>query len=133
MGVPIFNANSVPLNQNSGTMPDVSGALQNWFQPMQFTQVAKVVNSVFQLSETPTTYAFMGVWQPAQPSNLEIKLQGQRKWKWFTVHASPGIPLSPDDVVNYLGVQYRVMSMNDYTLNGYIEYRLINDYTGSGP
>ena len=130
---PIYNASNRPLPNNSGTLPEVDETLANWFQSMTFEQVGKIVNNVFQVVETPTTFSFLGVWQPSQPSELEMRAQGQRKWQWFSVHSWPGVPLEPDDVINYLGVQYRVMSMNDYTLYGFIEYRLINDYSGAGP
>lgn len=132
MGIPIQNAKDKLLTQNTGTMPNVSGAIQNWFQPMTFVVVEKAVEG-FQNVETPTNIDFLGVWQPMTAQQLSMKPEGQRKWKWFTVHTQPGVPLDPDDVVTYLGTQYRVMQKLDYTLDGYIEYHLIDDYEGSGP
>lgn len=128
----IQNGKDTPLNQNSGTMPDVSGALLNWFQPMVFTTIVKTVVN-FQVVETPTNYNFKGVWQPASAQMLMMKPEGQRAWKWFTVHSDISLQLKPDEVISYLGVQYRVKDVSDYRLDGYMQYGLVEDYEGSGP
>ena len=128
----IGNAANRPLNTNSGTLPDVSGAMLDYFQPMTFELLVKTVQG-YQLAEDPTIFQFQGVWQPFSEQQLSVKPEGQRKWKWFWLHAQPSLDLAPDDVVLYQGVQYRVMARKDYNLYGYIEYHLVDDYTGSGP
>lgn len=128
----ISNAKDTPLNANSGTVPNVSGAILNWFQPMTFTTTVQTIVG-FQVVDTPTDISFFGVWQPFTAQQLAIKPQGERDWLWFTVHAQPGLILTPDQLITYLGVQYRVKEKLDYQLYGYIEYHLIDDYTGSGP
>lgn len=128
----IKNASSIPLNQNSGTLPDVSGAMLDWFQPMIFSLVSKSVTN-FQNVETTTEVSFLGVIQPLGPRQLMIKPEGQRAWKWFQVHAEPALILSTDQIIEYEGVQYRVMAETDYRDYGYVEYHLVQDYTGSEP
>lgn len=129
---PILNAKNILLNQNSGTLPDVSGGMFDYFQPMTFTTIVKsIVN--FNVVETPTSVSFLGVWQPFSPKQLEMKPEGQRSWSWFSCHAQLTLILVPDEVITYLGVQYRVMAQQDYRLYGYLEYHLVQDYTGSGP
>ena len=60
MSIPIINAKDIPLNQGTGTVPNVSGAMRNWFQTMTFEQVTKsVVN--FKVVETKVSIDFMGV------------------------------------------------------------------------
>lgn len=132
MSIPILNANTIPLNQNSGTVPDVSDAMLDWFQPLTFTSIVKTVVN-FQVVETPTNVSFLGVWQPFTARQLLLKPEGQRAWSWFTCHAQPELVLKADEVVTYLGVQYRVKEQTDYRLYGYVEYHLIQDYTGAGP
>lgn len=129
---PIYSAKNVPLNQNSGTMPDVSDALLDWFQPMTFLTITKTVVN-FEVKEVSTATNFLGVWQPMTAQKLLLKPEGQRAWLWFTVHAQPGLELIPDEVITYLGTQYRVMQKWDWILDGYVEYHLVNNYTGSGP
>lgn len=128
----IKNASSIPLNQNSGTLPDVSGALLNWFQKMVFTRVTKKqVN--YATVEEAENINFEGVWQVMSAQSLSMKPTGQRDWKWFTVHAQPSLILIPDEVITYQGTQYRVKDKIDYKEYGYVEYGLVQDYIGSGP
>lgn len=129
----IANAANIPLNQGpNGTVPDVSGGLKDYFQPMTFTLVGKQVVD-FQALETPTNVTFQGVIQPFSERQLLLKPEGQRSWTWYTLHADPVLTLQTDDVVLYLGVQTRVMSRKDFTIYGYVEYTLVQDWTGSGP
>lgn len=130
--MPIFNAKDRPLNLNSGTLPDVSGAMLDWFLPMVFARVTKtIVNS--HLVETSVDLNFRGVWQPLSAQDLRMKPEGQRDWKWFQVHATPDLILVPDEVITFNGTQYRVKAMYDYKEYGYLNYHLAQDYTGSGP
>lgn len=126
------NAKNIPLNAQAGSVPDVSGAMLDWFQPMTFGVVVKTVEG-FQSYETMTNVNFQGVWQPLTERQLLLKPEGQRAWSWFWLHAEPSLVLDTDQVVTYLGKQYRVMSNKDYRLYGYIEYHLVEDWTGSGP
>ncbi len=123
----IKNGKNTLLNQSSGTVPDVSGALLNWFQKMTFTIISKsIVN--FKNVEVSTESSFRGVIQPFTPQQLKILQEGQRAWKWHKIHADPSLSLKPDDKVVYLSQTYRVMSKTDYTIYGYIEYDVIEDY-----
>lgn len=128
----IGNAANRPLNVVNGTVPDVSGAMTDWFQPMTFTYVGKVTTA-FQLVEHPQSIIFQGVIQPFTKRQLVLKPEGQRAWSWLTLHAEPQLTLQVDDVVVYLGKQTRVMARTDYGLYGYVEYELIQDWLGSGP
>lgn len=128
----IANGKNRPINTQAGTVPDVSGAMTDWFQPMIFTTIVKEVEG-FQSVETPTEIPFQGVIQPFTERQLLLKPEGQRAWTWHLLHADPSLKLEVDDVVDYLGVQTRVMSRKDYTLYGYVEYHLVQDWEGSGP
>ncbi len=128
----IANGANRPLNTQAGTVPDVSGALKDWFQPMVFETVVKTTVG-FQVVEAGTEINFMGVLQPMSPRQLALKPEGQRAWTWLTLHADPVLTLKVDEVVTYLGRQTRVMSRKNYELYGFIEYTLAQDWTGSGP
>lgn len=128
----IPNAKNTPLNQNSGTVPNVGGAMLDWFQPMVFGVVTKTVIDN-QVVEDMESINFLGVWQPFSQRDLSILPEGQRAWSWYWLHADPSLSLEVDMIVNYLGKQYRVKALKNYTLYGYMEYQLIEDYTGSGP
>lgn len=129
---PILNGKDTPINIRTGSIPDVSGAMTDYFQPMTFTQVAKSIQG-FEAVETPTVVNCQGVIQPLSGRRLELKPEGQRAWTWLLLHADPSLVLEVDEVVTYNGVQTRVMSQKDYRLYGYVEYELVQDWTGSGP
>lgn len=128
----ISNACNRPLNVQTGTIPDVGGALLDWFQPMTFELVTKT-EAGFQVVETGETVNFRGVMQPLTERRLLLKPEGQRAWTWLLLHADPVLTLKVDDVVLYLGVQTRVMAKKDYAIYGYVEYHLCQDWQGSGP
>ncbi len=132
MASTIANGKNKPLNVQTGTVPDVSGALKDWFQPMTFELVTKTTEA-FQVVEAGEPITFMGVIQPLRSRDLMLKPEGQRAWTWLMLHADPVLSLQVDEVVLYLGVQTRVMARKDFSTYGYNEYQLVQDYTGSGP
>jgi hypothetical protein len=130
---PIFNASSVTLDENPGTLPDMSGALLQLFQQLEFGLVTKTVVN-FNVVETTTPLQFFGLWQPVSPyRTLEMNKDGQRKWTYFKLLALPTLELTVDSIILRENIQYRVMLKTDYTQYGYVEYMLVNDYEGSGP
>lgn len=124
----ISNASSTLLTQNPGTLPNVYDAMTDYFQPMTFEVVTKTVLN-FQLIETQVSTSFQGVFQPFSENQLQMLPRGQRDWDWQWLHADPSLTLRTDDVVLYLETQYRVAARKDYSKYGYVEYRLVNDYT----
>jgi hypothetical protein len=126
------NAANRPLFDRSGSTPDVSGAMTEYFQPLVFEKLVKTVQG-FQALETQTPINTQGILQPFTARQLFLKAEGQRAWTWFTLHALPTLVLEVDDVVMYKGVQTRVMSRKDYSLYGFVEYELVQDWTGAGP
>lgn len=132
MSGPLGNAASRPLFSKSGTTPDVSGALQDYYQAMVFNLVTKTVQG-FQVLESAEPINFQGNIQPLTERQLLLKPEGQRAWSWFQLHAQPQLLLQVDDVVMWAGKPTRVMSRKDYFLYGYVEYSLVQDWTGAGP
>jgi hypothetical protein len=136
-GYTIANGANVPLNVQQGTTPNMGVALLDYFQLMTFTQIVKTVVA-FQLIETPTNITFWGIIQPLQGRQLQMKPEGQRSWNWTSVYAQAGpvgsvLSLLPDEIIIYLGRQYRVMTARSYAIYGYVYYELVEDYSGSGP
>jgi|SRR5665213_343020 len=128
----INNAANTPLNQKMGSTPDVSGALQGYYQTMTFEVITKTVVAG-EAMETTTPVTFRGVIQPFQSRQLFLKPEGQRAWTWFTLHSDPVLSLNVDDVMIWNGKQTRVMQRKNYTLEGFVEYELVQDWTGSDP
>lgn len=128
----IFNGSSIPLNVQLSGLPNVGGALIGLFQPMIFGRVTKSTIG-YQVDETAENTSFRGVMQPLTDRALLLKPEGQRAWSWYMLHAEPHLKLDVDEVVTYNGRQLRVMALKDYAEYGYVEYHLVQDWTGSGP
>jgi hypothetical protein len=92
----IPNAANRPLFDKSGSVPDVSGALTDYFQTMIFTRLTKTVTG-FQAVETADPIVFQGVIQPFTERQLFLKPEGQRAWSWFWLHADPVLTLNVDE------------------------------------
>lgn len=128
----IANGCNKPLFDKSGDVPDVSGALQSYYQSITFEPVTKTVTG-FQVVEQGAPINFRGTIQPLSERALQLKPEGQRAWTWFLMHSDPVLTLQVDDVVMWRGTPTRVMSRKDYGLYGFVEYSLVQDWTGAGP
>lgn len=128
----IANGADTPIDIRTGTIPDVSGAMRDWYQPLTFFQVTKSVVD-FQVVEDKLATNFWGVVQPLTDRRLVLKPEGQRAWTWIWVHADPVLAFEVDDIVEYLGTRYRVTSRRDYSIYGYMDYELVQDWGGAVP
>lgn len=133
----IGNASNIPLNIQTGSIPNMGGALLDWFQNLTFGLVTKTTTG-YQVEEIVTDVSFWGLVQPLTGRALELKPEGQRMWNWICVYAQSSphgavIDLKIDDVVIFLGTQYRVMADRQFSLYSYIYYELVEDYSASGP
>jgi hypothetical protein len=123
----ISNGSSKNIYQTTPSLPNVSEALQGWFQYVNFSKVVKrVVN--YDLFEEEIPINFYGVVEPQSAQRIEMKPEGQRKWLYQTVWALPSLILTIDDVVIYNAIRYRVTSKNDWKNYGYVTYDLTQDF-----
>lgn len=104
--------------------------LTGWEQPL--TLVKELQNIVDgDLVTEEQKISFIGVWQPLKDERLEAKPEGQRSWEWIWIHAKSGtLNLETADKVIFNNKRYKVMEKKDYSLNGFVEYQLVRDYTG---
>ena len=123
----IKNAKDINLSQSPGTLPDVSGAMRNWFQKMTFIVITQTMVN-HRVVDSLVSTNFEGVIQPLSDQMLSIKSIGERKWKWHVVHADTSLALTPGDKLTYLGEKYRVMSKGDYSKYGYVKYDLVEGF-----
>jgi hypothetical protein len=74
---------------------------------------------------------FMGTWQPLSAEKIALKPEGERSWKWIQLHCRNGLKnLETNDLVIRDGekTRYKVMERLDYSLSGFIEYHLVEDF-----
>lgn len=112
----------------SNGMPNMANTLNGWETPLT---LVKVTQSIIDgdAVKVETLINFLGVWQPLRDEQLQFKPEGQRSWEWIWIHAkSSTLNLSTQDKVIFNSKRYKVMSVKDYSLNGFIEYELVRDY-----
>lgn len=126
----IENAKNTPLNQKAGMVPQMQGAIQNYYQPMTFIKIGKAVKGGF-IVENGDPVNFRGAMVPYQPNALEQQKYGERKWIWWELFCTPELKLFPDDVAAYLSDQYRCMAVQPFDLNNFRVYKLVQDYNNT--
>lgn len=121
-----------PLNQFSG-MPDVSAALSGWTVPITMKRITQIIVEGL-VQDIFENISFEGVIQPLSPSKVALKPEGERTWNWLQIHSFKGpLNVTLTDLVEYNGVRYKVMAQNDYTLNSYVEYHVVQDFSDTDP
>lgn len=110
------------------TMPNMANTLNGWETSITLVKITQnIVDGDLVTSEQKIS--FMGVWQPLKDEILELKPEGQRSWSWYWIHAKNGtLNLNTADKIIYQGKKYKVMQRKDYSLNGYVEYQVVEDY-----
>ncbi len=125
----ITNGKDKPFGTAAIGLPNMSEALSGWMQPMKFGVICSqsidgLVQEIVQWVNTK------GVRQPFSAQKLMIKPEGQRAWRWETLHCLPDVLLKPNDDVLFEGVKYRVMQKYDYKEYGYLQYDITQDFQG---
>ena len=132
----LFNANTIPLNRG-GASPVVNAesALNGQLEPMTFSVVTKTLNPVtFQVTEHRRNLESAGSIQPLQAREIELKPEGERRWKWLKIYALPDLLLQPKDVIRVPGNElmadepYRIMGSKNWRAKGYMYYEMVADY-----
>ncbi len=142
------NACDIPLDERAGSLPQLSGALSNWLQPMTFIKVDKGLAGGFlvesgdelQSWRVPNGKTVIGSQidvsafiTPFKPTEMMIQAIGERSWQWFTIICLPNLWLVNDDCVIAGCLQYRVVKVNNYSKYGFMNYTTVQDYTFAGP
>ncbi len=128
----ISDARDILLDQNPGTLPNMSSALLNWFQKLTFIKIQKTVVD-FDTVEAEQEYYAQGVKYVMKPQDVQTKPEGQRMWIWSTILALPDLVLEPDEIIQFGTIRYRVKDKYDWKEYGFIQYDIIQDYQRSTP
>lgn len=123
----IKNASKSLLNSESGTLPNVSGALKNWFQKITFVKIDSQIID-YKKVEVKTPISFKGVMQPMKPQEVSFRPEGERVWRWHTLHTEVGVEIKVNDVILFNEVRYRVKDKSNFSAYGYLKYSLVEDY-----
>lgn len=125
----MINAKNFKVNQLASALPDVSVSVNEFLQNVSIGFVQK--QQIKGLTQEVIVYKpYMAVKQPMR-EELSIQMEGERSWKWYTIHATPDLVLATDDVIVFDTLRYRVMGKKNYAEYGYVEYDVIEDYQTS--
>lgn len=124
----IKNARHQKIDDVPLGLPDVSGAVQSFLQPARLGIVHKAQVSGY-TQETVSWIRTQLVRQAFTPEQLALKPEGERSWKWYTLHTLPDICLKTDDIIMLHGLRMRIMEISGYAEYGFNEYHAIEDYT----
>lgn len=109
-------------------MPQMRITLNGWQVPITLERITQDIVEGDKV-ETKELISFQGVVQPLKDEALQFKPEGLRNWEWLWIHAQSGsLNLNTNDKIIFNNKRYKVMSIKDYSLNGFIEYELVRDY-----
>lgn len=112
------------------SLPDMRKAVLHW---SKLTTVFIVTKSLVEY-ETIETIRQQTVKLMRAPTgqDLEMKPEGQRAWNSEIVFSDITLELNPDDIIIFDCIdskRYRVVSKTDYAQFGYLEYKVLSDYS----
>lgn len=131
MQPPLLNARNIPLNQASSNLPDVSATVRSFLYPMTFEKLQNTLVNGYAQNVIIKTCT-LGCIQPFTPQMLKVKPEGERNWKWYTIHALTDLVLQNNDQIKINSVNYKIMERLDYYQYGYVEYHAIEFYVSNG-
>lgn len=114
------------------SMPQMRAAFAGWMKRITLTRRVQTVEDDGLVVENDVPFTFRGTIQPLSPKQIALKPEGQRAWQWLQIHCMGSNALEPNDRIIYQGKLYKVMGQNDYSLNGFVEYHVVQDYQGGG-
>lgn len=109
------------------SLPDVSGSLELLLQPVKIGCVTKKQVSGY-TQESIEYIRTKAVRQAFTAQQLILRPEGERAWRWYTIHMLPDIVLKTDDVIILHGLRMRIMEKLDYLEYGFAEYHAIEDF-----
>lgn len=123
----IKNGSDISISNAVGTLPQLGGILDGWLRKLIFIKVVtSIVN--YKTVSVETEFQFQGVWQPLSNSEVKMKQEHERAWKWYNCHSKTDLELKNDDIITYKEKKYKIMNVGFYDDYGYYNYHLIEAY-----
>jgi hypothetical protein len=111
-------------------MPQMQDAFDGWENKLSLVVITQqIINGLNQ--DLETRVSFQGTIQPLTDRALQFKPEGLRSFTWLMIHARLGqLNLGNNDRIIFNGKKYKILGVWDYSLNGYMLYHAVLDFTG---
>lgn len=129
---PLVRAGWGVKSDHNAATPSVSGTIAGWFCPLRLT-ITRVRIVSNQAQEYDECVVASGIIQPFKDQDLKVLSEGQRAWRWSSLHISASFGLKVGDYVSIRGVKYKVMSEKDWSDYGYFRFGLVEAFNGRNP
>lgn len=124
-----FSRNQTIQSVMKSGMPQMGHVLDGWEVPLTLIKIIQDVEEG-DLAYKEERFNFMGVFQPMSMEQLQLLPEGQRSWSHYWIHCKSGqLNLETADKIIFNNKMYKVIEKKDYSLNGYVEYHIVTDYT----
>jgi len=109
-------------------LPQLSNPVKSWSVPLTLNKITQnIIEGDVVITETKID--FQGTVQPLTAEQLQFRPEGERSWKHLWIHCVAGsLNLNTQDKIIFNNERYKVLEVKDYSLYGYIEYMVIEDY-----
>lgn len=124
----ITNGRNKSFGQASAGLPDVSPAIMNLFQPVTVGIIKTTQVDGYTQTIVTKKIKTRGV-RIQNPNQLVMSKSGERIWDSVEIYFLNDINLAADDLFLFQGVQYRVVTTEEWTEYGYNRYSVVQDYT----
>ena len=128
--VGIRNASRLTIEEAVMPAPTARSIIYGWLRPIELVKIQKTTVD-FETIEVQIPLKTTGVVQPFTPTQLAIKPEGQRAWKWWSITATPDLQLKADEVITYRQSKLRIMSQLPFEANDVVQYESVEDYDGN--
>lgn len=118
------------LKEFNSNLPNMSQTIIEWFLPISFDIVQRVlVGADWEIDTNKTvTVNTRGVVRPPKDEELAFLPEGTWSWDWLQLHCLPDKKLSTNQFIKYDDVVYKVMATKDYSKYGYMRYTILEAY-----
>ena len=125
---PIVNGKDLPMGQALAGLPDVSGAVIQFLQPVTIG----IINATQINGRTQTIvekYCDTQGVRIATDNKVVYSKTGERFWAHEDIYFMRDVILKIDDLFLFNQKQYRVLAIEQWTEYGYNKYTVLQDYT----
>jgi hypothetical protein len=112
----------------SPDVPEVSDAINGNLQKVSIETICRIQTDGRTQELPRKKFSVMASKQPYKPQEADIREEGYRAWKWFTIHVSQDLGVKINDIIILREIEYRVMSALDANEYGFIKYTVCQGF-----